>query len=488
MSLRRMGLRVGGVLIWLCLLALSGQVLAQGNTIQIGQNAIGTISAANTTVDYKLVVSGGQTAAIQVLGLGQGFMPMFRVLNPAGAEILSAANPAGAATVSGNASFGGAGVYTISVGGANGSTGQFALSLQAGVPLPQATTLVLNQPVSATVDGQTPVQVYEFNTASLGAVGLTILSQTPNAGLLVTLYDEGAGKAIASVEASVLGVSYQLPASGLAYRVEVRADASGSAAFTICIGACGNSVSTGNPSVNGGVPSATPIPAESDTATCTATPNIQGSVNLRSGPGTQYLAESALPVGQIAQVMAVWTYGGWYQVSFNGGTYWLGSTVVTLNGNCNALPRVAAPVGAPLAPTAVPTSTPTPMASPTNLPTDTPTPTNTPENLPDLAVQGMTITQDSPTHARVTFDIYNKGTVDVTQPFYVYVCITALCVEKQITLPVDAGGATEVFVDLNHNSSTTPETVAVAVDSRGEIRESNENNNTTSLADVSLNF
>ena len=100
----------------------------------------------------------------------------------------------------------------------------------------------------------------------------------------------------------------------------------------------------------------------------------------------------------------------------------------------------------------------------------------------------MTVTQDSTTHARVTFDVYNKGTVDVTQPFYVYVCITALCVEKQVTLAVRAGSATNVFVDLNHPSSTTPETVAVAVDSRGEIRELSEDNNVTSLADVSLSF
>jgi subtilase family serine protease len=117
-----------------------------------------------------------------------------------------------------------------------------------------------------------------------------------------------------------------------------------------------------------------------------------------------------------------------------------------------------------------------------------PVTTTTVANLPDLSVQGMTITQDSPTHARVTFDIHNIGTADVTTPFYVYVCITTLCVEKQITLPVMAAGATEAFVDFDHPSSTTPETVAVAVDSRGEIRELREDNNTTSLSDVSLDF
>ena len=55
-------------------------------------------------------------------------------------------------------------------------------------------------------------------------------------------------------------------------------------------------------------------------------------------------------------------------------------------------------------------------------------------------------------------------------------------------IQVLAGNATNVFVDLNHPSSTTPETVAVAVDSRGEIRELSEDNNVTSLSNVSLNF
>jgi hypothetical protein len=100
----------------------------------------------------------------------------------------------------------------------------------------------------------------------------------------------------------------------------------------------------------------------------------------------------------------------------------------------------------------------------------------------------MTITQDSPTHARVTFDIHNIGTVDVTNPFYVHVCITALCADKQVTQPVRAAGITTPFVDFDHPSSTTPETVTVTVDSHGEIQELREDNNSTTLNDVSLNF
>jgi hypothetical protein len=183
----------------------------------------------------------------------------------------------------------------------------------------------------------------------------------------------------------------------------------------------------------------------------------------------------------------MWTGGSWYEVDAGGIRLWVSFSVITLSGDCSTQPLLQAPANAPLAPTQIPTATPTPPATATLMATLTPTPTETP-NLPDLAVQGMTITQDSPTHARVTFDVFNRGTVDVTQPFYIYVCITVLCVEKQATLSVRAGSATNVFADLDHPSSTTPETVAVAVDSRGEIRELSEDNNVTSLSDVSLNF
>ncbi|MEO8393616.1 MAG: SH3 domain-containing protein [Chloroflexota bacterium] len=496
MFVRQGALRRGAVFVGfcLCLLALISPGFAQGGSapIQIGQNATGTLTSDAPTAQFALTVNGGETVLIQVLAISQGFAPNFQVLNPAGIEILRVSNPDAKPILTGNAALNAAGVYTIVIGGENGSTGQFVLSLQEGVALPAPTALVVNQPVTATVGSQSPVLVYRFDTTSLGAVALRVISQTPNGGALVTLYDESAGRTIASSDAGLVGATYLLPASGKAYRVTVQASGAGDTAFTICIGMCGGSTTpaTTAETLATAPPqsAASPVPAgnTSDT-TCTASSSAGGTANLRSGPGTVYAILSGLPLGQTAQVIAVWTGGGWYEVNFNGQTLWVGGSVVALSGDCTTLPRVAAPANAPLAPTPTPTITPTPMAS--NTPTPSPTPTDAPvPDLPDLAVQGMTITQDSPTHARVTFDVYNRGTVDVTQPFYVYVCITALCVEKQVTLAVRAGSATNVFVDLNHPSSNVAETVAVAVDSRGDIREISEDNNVTSLSDVSLSF
>ncbi len=76
----------------------------------------------------------------------------------------------------------------------------------------------------------------------------------------------------------------------------------------------------------------------------------------------------------------------------------------------------------------------------------------------------------------------------MTQPFSVDVCLGSTCYPKVITLPVRAGGATELFVDCADQSSTTPVTVTVTVDSSNNITELREDNNSTSLPDVSLNF
>ncbi len=108
--------------------------------------------------------------------------------------------------------------------------------------------------------------------------------------------------------------------------------------------------------------------------------------------------------------------------------------------------------------------------------------------LPDLSLLGMSITQNSPNNADVSFDIYNTGTAPINQLFGVYVCITALCKEQLVNQPIPVGGRINVTVSLPHPASSTPETVAVAVNSRGEILELREDNNTTSLSNVSLSF
>ena len=310
MAFRRGFIRFSVVLACLLALVIGSSVLAQGGgtPIQIGQNATGNVSTEANSAQFALTVNAGDTVMVQVLAISAGYVPNFRIVNAAGVEILNVANPEGKATLIGNSSFNDAGVYTIMVGGENGSTGQFVLSLQAGAPLPEPTMLTVDQPMAGTVGSATPVQLYRFNTTSLGAVSVMVLSQSPEGGPLVTLYDESAGKTIASSDAGVIGVAYQLPAGEKLYRIEVRASGAGDTPFTICIGNCAGNLLGGN-----GTVVATPTPEivvpptqtpEAVAAGCSATSSAGGSVNLRSGPGTNYAVMNTLPLGVAVPVLA----------------------------------------------------------------------------------------------------------------------------------------------------------------------------------------
>lgn len=477
------------------LLVFSLPAFAQGGgTVQVGQNVTGTLTAEAPTAQFTFTAAGGESVVMQVLAISTNFTPRFQVLNPAGVEILVVPNPGGQSILTENVSFSEAGVYTIVVSGEGASTGQFVLSLQAGAPLAAPTTLTPDLPLSGTVGSAVPVLAYRLNTTAQSTIQLAVISQSPNAGALVTLYDDAAGTTIATSDLGVLAAIYELSAASRSYRVEVRANALTDTSFTICAGNCPSMFAVSAPAQAPTTAETIIVPTPPSTA-CTASAGASGAANLRSGPGTQYAALGSLPLGQAIQVLSIWTGGQWYEVNAGSQRLWLAASVVTLSGDCSALPQVQAPPNAPLAATATFTPTftftpsPTSMATSTPTPTLTPTATNTLEPLPDLTVRGMSVVQDSPTHARVTFDIYNIGTVDVTQPFTIYVCIISTsCVEKQVTLPVRAGSATEVFADLNSPSTTDLKMITINVDWLANIRESNESNNYTDLSDVSLNF
>ncbi|MEO8397757.1 MAG: hypothetical protein ABI700_32480, partial [Chloroflexota bacterium] len=170
---------------------------AELQPIQTGQNAIGELTVENGAASYFLTVSGGETVALQVFALSPGFAPRLRVLNSADVEILVLANPASLISLSASVSFPDAGGYTIEVTGENGTLGQFLLSLQPGVPLPEPTALLLDQSLSHTVGTATPVRIYRFSALTEASLPLTLLTESPDASVRLRLSDEATDRTIA---------------------------------------------------------------------------------------------------------------------------------------------------------------------------------------------------------------------------------------------------------------------------------------------------
>jgi len=469
--------RFGIILISFFLFALTA--FAQNATpLQLGQNAIGELTANAPTASFAFTASGGESVAVQVLALSPGFIPRFHVLNPSGVEILASPNPNALSSLTAAASLPDAGTYTVEVSGENGTLGQFVLSLQAGAPLPEAIELAAGQPISATVSSETPVALYHFDTTA-EITSLTITSQLPDTGVLVSLFDETAGKTILASDASIRAARYELAAEDRSYRLEIHASDVPAAPYTLCLGGCpGGFLASQQPA-----PNQTP---EVVALTCTVASATGGTINVRGGAGTQFAIVASLSANQTLPALGRLADSSWVQVSLpNGQQGWVAASVTRLEGDCAALPVVTAPLNAALAPTQPPAPTNPPpttasssggSTSPTTMPTTMPTTVPTVELLPDLSAS-ISYAQFA---ADGTTDIgYSIVVRDVTNPFSyrIQICIDDTCIFEDMTALTSSSSGASRTLPIIPDGRRITHRATITVDSTNDVVESNESNN-----------
>lgn len=486
MPAHRNTFRFGSILVWLFLVVFGSVAFAQDATpIQMEQNIIGELTIDASSAAYAFTTNGDETADIQVLALSPDFAPRFRVVNPAGVEIFVASNADSQSLLLGSVSFADAGVYTIEVSGENGALGQFVLSLQPGEALPEAVELIANQPVSDTVGGAAPIRVYHFSTTLTDSAVLTILSEKPDWGVLTSLYDETLGRTIATHDAGIHDVVYRLSPGEGSYRVEVRASGEPSdTAYSICFGTCEGSLLASQ------TQEVTVLETpEVAAVNCTVASATGGTINVRSGPGTQYTIIGNLAAAQTYPALGQLAGGGWFQVSLpNGQSGWIASSVTRLEGDCAGLAIVAAPGNAALAPTQQPTQPPAATqpsssgSSPTATATLTPSATPTEVQLADLVITTIYNPQvDLFTGAlRFDFRLDNNG-LGAAENFPVTACFDNYCTTWNIDRL--AGGSSRTF-NAFYITTNPPVGLYYAVSATADrdnvVPESNESNNTAS--------
>ena len=100
------------------------------------------------------------------------------------------------------------------------------------------------------------------------------------------------------------------------------------------------------------VPSNTPLPSSTPPPTLTFTPTVpvaspkDVAVNCRFGPGTAWVAISALNIGQSAQIVGKNSDGSWWYIvdPFNSGrNCWVSVGVTNASGNLASIPAVESP-------------------------------------------------------------------------------------------------------------------------------------------------
>ena len=100
------------------------------------------------------------------------------------------------------------------------------------------------------------------------------------------------------------------------------------------------------------IPTQTSLPTDTPPPTLTSTPTIpiafprDVNVNCRLGPGTAWVAISALTVGQTSQITGKNSDGSWWSITDplnSGRNCWVSASVVSTGGNINTVPIVSPP-------------------------------------------------------------------------------------------------------------------------------------------------
>ncbi|MBL8133779.1 MAG: SH3 domain-containing protein [Anaerolineae bacterium] len=147
---------------------------------------------------------------------------------------------------------------------------------------------------------------------------------------------------------------------------------------------------------SGTAPLPTIVTATPDSSGCRLRSADSSTVNVRSGPGTEYAVLGQATGGMELPVIGY--NGQWYVVNFGGVQGWMAGWVSTLAGNCGGL----ALIGAPAAP-------------PTALPPPTPVPGS--GGQPDLYVSEFALDPSTPIQGQpvnVRLGVYNQGDASIS--------------------------------------------------------------------------
>jgi hypothetical protein len=394
--------RMAAVALLVLLAAVGASAQSSGGSLAYGSAQVGTLSQSAPLVFYSFQATAGDLIAVDVLSLTPSLNPSVSLLSPTQQQIAANDNnPLTSGALDAHLSWrlDADGTYALLVGGVAGSTGDFVIKLNgqlAGAP-------VALQPGSATAadfNTNPQVQVFSIPADPAGATALELAADPAGFAFNGRVFGPNGG--LLAAFTGLPGAILTLPqGAGSATLVLEPASTESTGVVRLATGGA----STGGPAAQSTLrPAATQPsitgPAPSDFCNVSS----GGTVNLRSGPGTNFGVVGQLNPGTFLPVQGVSPDRGWYAVTFNNQMVWVSNTVVALNGPCSNLPTVQGPAIQPPGPTFTPTGSGTVMPptatlavtatatqpGPTLAPTDAPPttgPTSAPTAPPDSDYQ-----------------------------------------------------------------------------------------------------
>jgi len=201
-----------------------------------------------------------------------------------------------------------------------------------------------------------------------------------------------------------------------------------------------------------------PLPGiATPTATMTPTPagvsaTTKETSNFHGGPGVRYPVLGQLPGGQTVNVIGINATGNWLLVIFAGRRGWVALDRVSVGGNLQTLPVVAAPP----------------------LPTATLQPTATLPPFPNLRLLNAVINPAIPHQGQpftVTLMIQNQGTVPAGQFAVAASFLPGNVFSAAIVPGLQPGATTTAVLKATVNGGRGKFTVAIVIDLNNQVNE-----------------
>ncbi len=356
--------------IGLLLFALvSARVLAQtraGNNLIYGSAVTNTISEDSPLIFYTFNGSQDDLILARVIAMSPEFDPTVSLLNPSQQPVIIN-NDDPFLSGSGDARIAFRlpedGIYSLVIGGARRSTGDFVLLLDSRQADSRPTRLTVDDEVKVDFSRARESGAFRLLANADSTQVLSLQAEPPTYPFTAELRS-ASGEPLAILNRLPAGTLTVPPGEEEYLLIVSSPDENG--AVTIILSA-GQAVLTETSAGLG----------ESTEAVCAVTP-VETSVNVRSGPGTGFPGIGFLNVAERLVALGYNPDRNWIAVQIDGQPGWVAAGVTALQGPCADLAALAiTATPTPILPTDTPSRTPIPTHTLTPSPTFTPSPSPT---------------------------------------------------------------------------------------------------------------
>lgn len=448
--------RLSVMILLIGLFLMSFQLVTAQTPLIVGKAVTTTLNSATSQQLYSFSVDVDSVITLYALGSIQTLTPTLALSGPRGQIAFSDRDPLTPLMNDSRITYRleQPGIYSVLVSSIDGTEGSLTLVLNIE-PMVEANVLE-GEAIVSVVAGSDPVAyVIPANPDMSLILELASLTEGFEFAGWLSAPD---GQLLSVIDGGIPLATFTLPATEGNYLLRVGgAELESEGDLRIAI--------VGS-SENGGVQS----PIATEEAGSVAPPAdicavvAPGSVNIRSGAGTNFTAIGSLSAGDFAEVIG--QNAGWYAINYNGQTGWVFGDVVRITGDCSAVPTLpsSAPGAVTLAPTvqgAPPTNAPTlapgaptatlTLPTATLIPTLIPTATQVGQIAPPDADYQFNINRD---RGGVFTEVISYPNGDTQDRITTMLNLDSINTSREVSITLSCNGIGTQFVTFHRGSPT----------------------------------